>query len=113
MRAGRWSHHFVVGHELQDAGRDAAPELHASEDGAGRELVLVLVLQGGRGCRLLAIDGPKLGEHEGVEEGAHVENRGLEATPTWGGGSVSHRVSEITGAQQSPLSRAACSSQSQ
>lgn len=72
------SHHFVVGHELQDAGRDPAPELQAGEDGAGRELVLVLIQQGGRGRRLLAVDGPELGEHEGVEERAHVQHRRLE-----------------------------------
>jgi len=55
-----------VGHELEDAGSDAAPELQAREDGARGELVLVLI--GGDGRGLLAVDGPQLGEHEGVEQ---------------------------------------------
>lgn len=71
------SHHFVVGHELQDAGRDTAPELQAGEDGTGGEFRLVLVLQGRGCCRLLTVDGPQLGEHKGMEQGAHVQHRRL------------------------------------
>lgn len=65
-------------HELQDAGRDPTPELQAGEDGAGGELCLVLVEQGRSGGRLLAVDGPQLREHEGVEQRAHVQHRRLE-----------------------------------
>jgi len=43
---------------------------------------VVLVLQGRRGRCLLTVDGPQLGEHEGVEEGAHVQHRRLDAAPT-------------------------------
>lgn len=68
-----------MGHELQDAGCYPTPELQASEDGAGGKLGLVLVLQGRSGGRLLAVDGPQLGEHEGVEQRAHVQHRRLGA----------------------------------
>ncbi len=61
-----------MGHELEDAGSDAAPELQAREDGARGELVLVLI--GGDGRGLLAVDGPQLSEHEGVEQRAHVQH---------------------------------------
>lgn len=67
-------YHFVMGHELQDAGCDAAPELQARQYGIGRELCLVLVLQGRGGRRLLTVDGPQLGKHEGMEQGAHVQH---------------------------------------
>lgn len=66
-----------MSHKLQDAGCNPTPELEAREDGAGRKLCLVLVLQGGSGGCLLAVDGPQLGEHEGVEQGAHVQHRRL------------------------------------
>lgn len=67
-----------MGHELQDAGRDPTPELQTREDGAGGELRLVLVERGRSGRRLLAVDGPQLREHEGVEQRAHVQHRRLE-----------------------------------
>lgn len=66
-------------HELQDAGCNPTPELEAGEDGAGGKLGLILVLQGRSGGRLLAVDGPQLGEHEGVEQRAHVQHRRLAA----------------------------------
>lgn len=72
------SYHFVVGHELEDAGSNPTPELQARKDGAGWELGLVLVLERRRGGRLLAVDGPQLGEHESVEQGAHVQHRRLQ-----------------------------------
>lgn len=67
-----------MGHELQDAGRDPTPELQTREDGTGGELCLVLVERGRSGSRLLAVDGPQLCEHEGVEQRAHVQHRRLE-----------------------------------
>lgn len=67
-------HHFVVGHELQDAGCDAAPELQAGQDGVGGGLCLILVLQGRSGRGLLTVNGPQLGKHEGMEQGAHVQH---------------------------------------
>lgn len=70
-------HHFIVGHELQDAGCNPTPELQASEDGVGGKFCLVLVLQGRSSGRLLAVDGPQLGKHEGVEKRAHVQHRRL------------------------------------
>lgn len=66
-----------MGHELQDAGCNPTPELQASEDGTGRKLGLVLVQQGWSSSCLLAIDGPQLGKHEGVEQRAHVQHRRL------------------------------------
>ncbi len=72
------THHFIMGHELQDAGCNPTPELQASEDGAGGKLCLVLVQQRGSSGCLLAVDGPQLGKHEGVEQRAHVQHRRLE-----------------------------------
>lgn len=66
-----------MGHELQDAGCNSTPELQASEDGAGGKLGLVLVERGWSSSCLLAIDGPQLGKHEGVEQRAHVQHRCL------------------------------------
>lgn len=66
-----------MGHELQDAGCNPTPELQAREDGAGGKLCLVLVLQGWSSGGLLAVDGPQLGEHESMEQGAHVQHRRL------------------------------------
>lgn len=66
-----------MGHELQDAGCNPTPELQPSEDGTGGELGLILVEQRWRGSCLLTVDGPQLGEHEGMEQGAHVQHRGL------------------------------------
>lgn len=71
------TNHFIVGHELQDAGCNPTPELQASEDGAGGKLCLVLVQQGRSSGCLLAVDGPQLGKHEGVEQRAHVQHRRL------------------------------------
>lgn len=81
MDPAHWpaTYHFVVGHELQDARCHPTPELQTGEDGAGGELRLVLVLQGRGGGRLLAVDGPQLGEHEAVEQRAHVQHRRLGA----------------------------------
>lgn len=66
-----------MGHELQDARCNPTPELQAGEDGTGGKLRLVLVHQGRSSGRLLAVDGPQLGEHEGVEQRAHVQHRRL------------------------------------
>lgn len=75
---GQSTHHFVMVHELQDTGCNPTPELQTSEDGTGGKLCLVLVQQGWSSSCLLAIDGPQLGEHEGMEQGAHVQHRRLE-----------------------------------
>lgn len=66
-----------MGHELQDAGCNPTPELQPSEDGTGGKLSLVLVEQRRCGSCLLTVDGPQLGKHEGVEQGAHVQHRSL------------------------------------
>lgn len=63
-----------MGHELEDAGSHTAPELQTGQDGDRAELVLVLVLIGRDGRGLLAVDGPQLGEHEGVEQRTHVQH---------------------------------------
>ena len=72
-----------MGHELQNAGCNSTPELQASEDGTGGKLGLVLVERGWSSSCLLAIDGPELGKHEGVEQRAHVQHRclGTETRP--------------------------------
>lgn len=71
------THHLIVGHELQDAGCNPTPELQPSEDGTGGELSLILVEQRRGGSCLLTVDGPQLGKHKGVEQGAHVQHRSL------------------------------------
>lgn len=67
------THHFGVRDQLQDARRDLAPEV--KEDAHGE----VVGLGAGRVAAgaLLQVHGPQLAEDESVEQGAHVQHRGL------------------------------------
>ena len=89
--------HLGVGDELQDARRHLHPEVQ--EDAGGQQLLLLCrycrysryfrycrYSRYFRYCRylgvagggdVLQVDGPQLGEDEGVEEGAHVHHGGL------------------------------------
>ena len=83
--------HLGVGDELQDARSHLHPEVQ--EDTGGQQLLLLCrycrycrYFRYCRYCRylgvagggdVLQVDGPQLGEDEGVEEGAHVHHGGL------------------------------------
>ena len=80
--------HLGVGDKLQDARRHLHPEVQ--EDAGGQQLLLLCrycrYCRYFRYCRclgvagggdVLQVDGPQLGEDEGVEEGAHVHHGGL------------------------------------
>lgn len=70
-----WTHHFVMGHQLKDAGCHPAPELECGQYRGEAEFSLTLDI-----CRygtLFAIHSPELSKDKRVEEGAHVQHRGL------------------------------------
>lgn len=69
------THHFVVGHELEDAGGHPAPELQRRQD--RREAELVLTLDAGGYGTLFAVYGPELSKDKCMEEGTHVQHGGL------------------------------------
>ena len=61
-----------MGDKLEYARRHLHPEVQ--EDAGGEELLLLGVAGG---VDVLQVDGPQLGEDEGVEEAAHVDHAGL------------------------------------
>ena len=61
-----------MGDKLQNTRGHLHPEVQ--EDAGWQELLLLGVA---RGVDVLQVDGPQLGEDEGVEEGAHVHHGGL------------------------------------
>lgn len=70
-----WTHHFVVSHQLKDAGCHPAPELQRGQDGREAEFILTLDI-----CSygtLFAIYGPELSKDKCVEERTHMQHGGL------------------------------------
>lgn len=74
-KAEVWTHHFVVGHQLEDAGCHPAPKLQCRQDRCEAELILTLdVCSYGT---LFAIHSPELSKDKRMEEGTHVQHGGL------------------------------------
>lgn len=76
------THHFVMRHQLKDAGCHPTPKLKCRQYRCEAELILTLEV-----CSygtLFTIYGPELSKDKCVEEGTHVQHRGLKRRKTGG-----------------------------